>query len=201
MDTLKRAAEQAKAGHGQVVAVMAEPGVGKSRLLDEFKTASQSGWMVLEASSISHGKASAYLPVIDLLYSYFEIKVEDDARQRRKKVNHKILTLDRSLEDTLPYLFRLIGIVEGPDPLAQMDAQTRRRRTLETIKRLLLRESLNQPLTRIWTGSMVRRRRCSTCWPTLSPRQESCCWSTIVLSTITSGVARPTTPSSGSIRS
>ena len=49
------------------------PGVGKSRLFHEFKAIAQSGWMVLEAFSVSHGKASAYLPVIDLLHAYFEI--------------------------------------------------------------------------------------------------------------------------------
>jgi tetratricopeptide (TPR) repeat protein len=67
-------------------------------------------------------------------------------RKRREKVNGKIITLDRSLEDSLPYLFTLLGIVEGEDPLAQLDPQFRRRRTLEAIKRILARESLNQPL-------------------------------------------------------
>src|SRR5260370_3367392 len=70
----------------------------------------------------------------------------DDERKRRGKVTGRVLTLDRSLEDTLPYLFSLLGIVEGTDPLAQMDGQLKRRRTLEAIKRILLRESLNQPL-------------------------------------------------------
>jgi len=150
MEAMKAAAELAGAGQGQIVATMAEPGVGKSRLFDEFKSISQSGWLVLEAFSIYHGKASAYFPVIDLLHSYFDIKVEDDARVRRDKVNGRVLTLDRALEDALPYLFRLLGIVEGTDPLAQMDAQIRRRRTLESIKRLFLRESLNQPLLLIF---------------------------------------------------
>jgi class 3 adenylate cyclase len=62
MEALKHAAEQAKGGHGQIVAAMAEPGVGKSRLIYEFKVTSESGWMVLEAFSVSHGKASAYFP-------------------------------------------------------------------------------------------------------------------------------------------
>ena len=146
MDAMKAAAEQAKAGHGQIVAAMAEAGVGKSRLLFEFKAVSQSGWMVLETFSVSHGKASAFLPVINLLHSYFEISSEEDARKRRERVNGKVLTLDRSLEDTIPYLFGLLGIVEGDNPLAQMDAQIRKRRTLDAIKRILLRESLNQPL-------------------------------------------------------
>ena len=146
MEALKHAAEQARAGRGQLVAAMAEPGVGKSRLFFEFKATSQSGWMVLEAFSVSHGKASAYLPVIDLLRNYFRIASEDDERTRREKVAGKVTILDRSLEDTLPYLFSLLGIVEGDDPLAQMDGQIRKRRTLEAIKRIVLRESLNQPL-------------------------------------------------------
>src|SRR6266851_2630979 len=146
MEALKHAAEQAKSGHGQIVAAMAEPGVGKSRLYFEFEATSQSGWMVLETFSVSHGKASAYLPVIDLLRNYFRIASEDDERTRREKVAGKITILDRSLEDTLPYLFALLGIVDGDDPLAQMDGQIKKRRTLEAIKRIALRESLNQPL-------------------------------------------------------
>jgi class 3 adenylate cyclase/tetratricopeptide (TPR) repeat protein len=146
MEALRHAAEQARSGRGQIAVAMAEPGVGKSRLFFEFKVTSQSGWMVLETFSVSHGKASAYLPVIDLLRNYFDITAADDERKRREKVAGKITILDRSLEDTLPYLFSLLGIVEGDDPLAQMDGQIRKRRTLEAIKRILLRESLNQPL-------------------------------------------------------
>jgi predicted ATPase len=146
MEALKHAAEQAKSGHGQIVAAMAEPGVGKSRLYFEFKATSQLGWMVLETFSVSHGKASAYLPVIDLLRNYFRIASEDDERTRREKVTGRVLALDRSLEDTRPYLFALLGIVEGDDPLVQMDGQIKKPRTLEAIKRIILRESLNQPL-------------------------------------------------------
>ena len=134
MEAMKHAAEQAKAGHGQIVAAMAEPEVGKSRLLFEFKAVSQSGWMVLETFSVSRGKASAYLPVIDLLHGYFEITAEDDGRRRRQKILGKLLELDRALEDTVSYLYALLGIVEDDDPIAQMDAQIRKRRTLDAIK-------------------------------------------------------------------
>ena len=102
MEALKHAAEQARPGRGQIVAAMAEPGVGKSRLFYEFKATSQSGWMVLETFSVSHGKASAYLPVIDLLRNYFDISGTDDERKRREKVAGKSTILDRSLEETLP---------------------------------------------------------------------------------------------------
>jgi len=146
MEAMRAAADRAISGHGQIVAAMAEPGVGKSRLYFEFKAKNQSGWMVLETVSVSHGKASAYLPVLDLLQGYFKIAGEDDERTRREKVAGKITILERSLEDTLPYLFALLGIVEGEDPLAQMDGPLKKRRTLEAIKRIILRESLNQPL-------------------------------------------------------
>jgi class 3 adenylate cyclase/predicted ATPase len=150
MDALKHAAELAQAGHGQVVAVMADPGVGKSRLFYEFKATCQASWMVLEALSVSYGKVSAYLPVIDLLRNYFRIANEDNERERREKVNGHVLTLDRALEDTIPYLFDLLGIVEGNDALAQMSGRIKKGRTLDAIKRILVRESLNRPLMLIF---------------------------------------------------
>src|SRR6266851_2457291 len=160
MEALKHAAELAKSGRGQVVAAMAEPGVGKSRLFFEFKAieggaeralmagrdACPTKWMVLEAFSVSYGKASAYLPVLQLLVEYFEIGRDDDDRKRRERILGKVLGLERTLEDTLPYLYSLHGIAGAGDSLAQMDPQIRRRRTLEAIKRIMLRESLNQPL-------------------------------------------------------
>src|SRR5436309_7753063 len=150
LEQLRRALEQAQAGHGQIVGVMGEPGVGKSRLFYEFKLTSPSGCLVLEAFSISHGKASPYVPVIELLKTYFQLQPHDDERTRREKVGGKVLMLDRSLEDTLPYLFTLLGIEDPRSALQQMDPQIRRRRTFEALKRLFLRESLNQPLLLIF---------------------------------------------------
>src|SRR6266545_5867918 len=153
VDHMRGALDQAKVGHGQIVGVMGEPGVGKSRLFYEFVGAThasplrlQHGCLILEAFSVSHGKASPYLPLIELLKHYFEITVEDDERKRREKVNSKVLTLDRGLEDILPYLFALLSIEEPMSALPQMDPRIRRRRTFEALKRLFLRESLNQPL-------------------------------------------------------
>src|SRR5262244_1011136 len=150
LDQMKRALEQAKTGRGQIVGVMGEPGLGKSRLFHEFKLTSQSGCLVLEALSVSYGKASPYLPLIELLKSYFQIQPQDEERTRKEKVAGKVLILDRSLEDLLPYLFSLLGIEDPASSLHQMDAQIRRRRTLEALKKLFLRESLNQPLILIF---------------------------------------------------
>jgi predicted ATPase len=146
MEHLQRALEQAKTGHGQIVGVMGEPGVGKSRLFYEFiRLYSRAPLLVLETFSVLHGKAYPYLPLIDLLKHYFQLGVHDDERQRREKITGRALTLDRSLEDILPYLLFLLGLAEPTSPLQQMDPQIRRQHTFEAIKRLLLRESLHQP--------------------------------------------------------
>jgi hypothetical protein len=143
---LEQALGQSKAGHGQIVAAMGEAGVGKSRLFYEFKAVGRDGCLVLEAFSVSHGKAAAYLPMIELLKDYFEITAEDDEWRRQEKITGKILTLDRALEDTLPYTFLLLGAEEPAQATRQMEPQLRRRGTLDAIKRILLRESLKQPL-------------------------------------------------------
>jgi class 3 adenylate cyclase/tetratricopeptide (TPR) repeat protein len=150
IETMQQVAEQAKTGRGQIVAAVAEAGIGKSRLFDEFKATSQTGWLVLEGLSFSHGKATAYLPLIDLLHDYFGIDSSDEARRRREKVAGKVAMLDRSLEEALPHLFALLGIVDGVDPFTGMDEEIRRRRTQDSVKRALLRESLNQPLMLIF---------------------------------------------------
>jgi class 3 adenylate cyclase/tetratricopeptide (TPR) repeat protein len=144
IEALRCAAEQARAGRGQIVAVVAEPGVGKSRLFHEFKARNQSGWMVLEAPAVAYGKASAFLPLIELLRNYFKITSDDDERTRREKVAGKIAILDRLLEDSLPYLYGLLGL--GDIQIAEVEALTPKRRALDAVKRIILRESLNQPL-------------------------------------------------------
>jgi predicted ATPase len=155
MEQLNQALEQAKAGHGQIVGTMGEPGLGKSRLFYEFvgaycHTPLQDRLLVLQASSVSYGKASSYLPVIELLKTYFQIQPQDDERTRREKVIGKVLGLERTLEDTLQYLFTLLGVEDSTSSLQQMDPQIRRKRTFDALKRTLLRESLNQPLILIF---------------------------------------------------
>ena len=129
MDHLQQALEQAKAGHGQIVGVMGEPGLGKSRVFYEFVEAYNhtplriQDCLVLEGYSVSHGKASPYLPLIELLKSYFRIEPQDDERSRRQKVIGQVLELDRSLEDILPYLFSVLGL---EDPQSRLQQMTRR---------------------------------------------------------------------------
>ena len=147
---MKRALELARSGKGQLVAIVAEAGTGKSRLFHEFKAILPSDCRLLEAYSVSHGKASAWLPVLELLRGYFGIQDADDPATRREKVRGALAVLAPALSEVLPYLLGLLGIQEGPDPLAQMDPQIRRRRTLEAIKQIILRESLEYALVVIF---------------------------------------------------
>jgi class 3 adenylate cyclase/tetratricopeptide (TPR) repeat protein len=146
VEHLRRVLGQAGAGRGQVVAIVGEAGVGKSRLVYEFTHSHRvQDWLILEASSVSYGKATSYLPMVDLLKGYFHIGDRDTPREVREKVTGKILTLERALEPTLPALFALLGV--GDDPVWQaLDPQDRRQRTLNAVKSLLLREALVQPL-------------------------------------------------------
>src|SRR5262249_23785266 len=116
LDQLRRALEQAGAGHGQVVAVVGGPGVGKARLYLELTHSHRTqGWLVLESASVSYGKASAYLPVIDMLKAYFNIDAGDSHRTIQEKVNGKLVTLDQSLLPILPAFLALLDLpVEDP---------------------------------------------------------------------------------------
>jgi class 3 adenylate cyclase len=147
---MKRALELAGGGHGQIVAVVADAGTGKSRLFYEFKSMVSPECKLLEAYSVSHGKASAWLPILELLRGYFGLQDADDLTARREKVRAALGALDPALADLLPYLWNLLAIPEDPNPLAQMDPKVKRRRTLDAIKRILLRESLEHALVVIF---------------------------------------------------
>jgi class 3 adenylate cyclase/tetratricopeptide (TPR) repeat protein len=147
LDQLRQALERARAGHGQVVAVVGEPGVGKSRLFWEFSHSDRAeGWLILESGSVSYGKATNYLPLIELLRAYFQIESTDDARKIGEKVTGKLLSLDRQLE---PCVFPILWLLDVPiedEHWERLDPPQRRQRILDGIKRLLLRESQVQPL-------------------------------------------------------
>jgi predicted ATPase len=147
LTALQEALEQAGAGHGQVVALVGEAGVGKSRLVYEFVHSHHTaGWLVLESASVSYGKATPYFPLIDVLKRYSHVEEHDDTRTIRAKVTGQVLTLDPALQDTVPALLSLLDAVPEDSPFLQLDPPQRRQRTLDALKRVFLRESQEQPL-------------------------------------------------------
>jgi class 3 adenylate cyclase/tetratricopeptide (TPR) repeat protein len=151
LETLRQALAQAGGGHGQMVAVVGEAGVGKSRLLYEFvHTHHTQGWRVLESAAVSYGKAIPYFPVVDLLRRYCAIEDGDDRRTIQAKATGQVLTLDDTLQDTIPALLLLLDALPEDSPFLRLDPPQRRQRTLDGLKRVLLRESHLQPLLLIF---------------------------------------------------
>ena len=144
---LQQALAQASAAHGQVVALVGEAGVGKSRLVYEVVHSHRTqGWRVLESAAVSYGKATPYFPVMDMLKRYSHVDEHDDTRTIRAKVTGQVLTLDETLHETIPPLLSLLDALPEDSPFLQLDPPQRRQRTLDAIKRVFLRESQNQPL-------------------------------------------------------
>jgi tetratricopeptide (TPR) repeat protein len=151
IEALNQALEQAGTGHGQIVAAVGEAGVGKSRLVYEFVHSHRTqGWFVLESASVSYGKATPYFPVVDLLKRYVHVEEGDDPRTIRAKVTGQVLTLDESLQDTIPALLSLLDALPEDSPFLKLDPPQRRQRTLDGLKRILLRESQVQPLVLVF---------------------------------------------------
>src|SRR5262245_9656165 len=147
IEHLRRILGHAGAGRGQVVAMVGEAGVGKSRLVHEFTHSHRvQEWLILGAASVSYGKSVSYLPVVDLLKGYFKIGDGDDHREMRDKVLGRVLGLDRALEPLLAPILALLDVPVEDPAWENLDPPRRRQRTLEAVKRLLLRESHVQPL-------------------------------------------------------
>jgi class 3 adenylate cyclase/tetratricopeptide (TPR) repeat protein len=144
---LAQALVRAVTGHGQVVALVGEAGVGKSRLVYEcLQSPRTQGWRVLEAASVSYGKATPYFPVVELLRRYGYVEDGDEPRTIRVKVTGQMLTLDEALQETIPALLALLDALPPDSPFLTLDPPQRRQRTLEALTRVLLRESQAQPL-------------------------------------------------------
>jgi len=145
IEELSRTLELAAAGRGQVVALIGEPGVGKSRLAYELARSERArGWRLLEAAGVSYGKAISYLPLVELLHRYFDVADRDQPADIRDKLTQRIHEIDPALDPLLP---ALLGLLDVPDARwDRLDPAERRQRTHEALKVLLVRESHAQPV-------------------------------------------------------
>jgi DNA-binding SARP family transcriptional activator/tetratricopeptide (TPR) repeat protein len=147
LEQLRGARQRAANGRGQVVAIVGEAGVGKSRLVHEFVHADgPQGWHVLETTCVSYGKRTSSLPVIDLLKRYFGIQERDEPREIRDRITSRLMTLDRALTSAAPAVLALLD-VPAEDPTWQaLSPGQRRQGMLDAVRRLLLRETRERPL-------------------------------------------------------
>jgi class 3 adenylate cyclase/tetratricopeptide (TPR) repeat protein len=151
LDAMSGTLDRVRVGKGEIVSLVGEPGVGKSRLVWEFTHSHRThDWLVLESGSVSYGRATAYRPVIDLIRGYFQVEDRDDVRRIQEKVTGKLLTLDKSLEATLPVFLALLDVPHDDTQWTGLHPSLRKERIFDACRRLLLRESMVQPLVLVF---------------------------------------------------
>jgi predicted ATPase len=135
-----------EAGHGQVVGVVGEPGVGKSRLLYELHASISDRVEWLEGQCVAYGRTLPYGPVLEVLRTEFHIEEGDNSLQIQEKLRHGIQHLDPSLEPLLPFLEAIFALPGADDALRHLDRQHRRQQTLEAIRAVIAAASHHRPL-------------------------------------------------------
>jgi class 3 adenylate cyclase/tetratricopeptide (TPR) repeat protein len=151
MGALQESLRLAREGAGQVLAVVGQAGVGKSRLLHEFIHSPHTrGWLVLESKSISYGRATPYLPLIDFLKGYFKIHERDDTRTIREKVAGKIVLLDEALQESIPPVLDLLGALPDDHLFRSLEPVQRQQANARVVTQLMLSESRIQPLIMVF---------------------------------------------------
>jgi len=138
MATLEAALEQAQAGHGQVVGVVAEAGTGKSRLCFEFAQRCRTrGMTVNEGHAVAHGKNIPYLPILQVFRGYYGITEQDDDRTAREKIAGRLLLLDESFREVLPVLFEFFGVPDPDRPVPRLDPEAKQRQLFAVLRRVV----------------------------------------------------------------
>jgi class 3 adenylate cyclase/tetratricopeptide (TPR) repeat protein len=151
LEQLRSAERFAETGQTQVAAIVAEPGVGKSRLLHEFlHWRSTTNWLILQSSPPSYCRAISYLPVIELLKQYFSITPHDTTQAIREKASGKMLALDPSLQDAVPPILDLLDSLDSDHPFRSLEPSDHRRKTYQAVIHLLLSESSKQPIIAVF---------------------------------------------------
>jgi class 3 adenylate cyclase/tetratricopeptide (TPR) repeat protein/DNA-binding IscR family transcriptional regulator len=144
--TLEAALARAIGGNAQVVGIVGEPGVGKSRLCFEFLERCRArGLAIFEAHGVPHGKALPLLPMLELFRNFFGITDQDSDQVAREKIAGRFLLLDESLREVLPLVFDLLGVPDPERPAPPMDPASRQRQLHAVVKRVAQMWGRRQP--------------------------------------------------------
>ena len=137
MKTLEDGLEQAEQGRGGVIGIVAEPGVGKSRVCHEFAERCRArGIDIYEGGAQAHAEAIPFLPVLQMLRAYFGIEDRDSDRVAREKIAGRLLLLDAGFADDLPLVFDFLAVPDHERPAPQVSAEARERLLRGVIRRL-----------------------------------------------------------------
>src|SRR3954463_9586377 len=138
MAALEGALQRSNEGEASAIGVVAEPGIGKSRLYHEFVQRCRSeGTEVFEAQGQAHGKSIPFMPILQMLRAFFGIGDSDPEQLAREKIAGRALLLDTSFADALPLLFDFLGVPDPDRPVAQMSPEARQRALAEVLCRLV----------------------------------------------------------------
>jgi len=134
-------------GRGQVVGIIGDAGIGKSRLVLEFRNSlGKEDFTLLEGQCFTLGQSTPYLPFIELIKGYFEIQEGDRPFVIREKINSKVGAFDNALMGTVPFLDDMLSVPADDLAPQRVGPEEKRKLTFEAIKALLLRESQARPL-------------------------------------------------------
>ncbi|MEK6327588.1 MAG: AAA family ATPase, partial [Actinomycetota bacterium] len=143
---LEGALDQALEGQGQVIGIVGEAGVGKSRLCHEFAERYRAkGMPVYHVAGQAHARSVPLMPVLELMRAYFDITDLDSDQTARERIAGKLLLLDESFGDDLPLIFDFLSVPDPEKPAQRMDPEARQRQVLGVIKRLTRAQSAREP--------------------------------------------------------
>jgi class 3 adenylate cyclase len=146
MAALEAALARAGSGNGQLVGIVAEPGVGKSRLCFEFAERCRArGLRFASAHGVPHGKMVPFLPWLELLRSVFGLTDQDSDETARDKIAGRMLRFDEALGDAVPLMFDFLGVPDPRRPAPRMDPEARQRQLFGVIKRMMQARTRREP--------------------------------------------------------
>jgi class 3 adenylate cyclase/tetratricopeptide (TPR) repeat protein len=138
MQVLESALARAQEGSPQIIGIVGEAGLGKSRLCAEFlERCRTSGLMTYEATGVAHGKAIPFLPILQLCRGFFGITEQDSDTTARERIAGRLLLLDESLRESLPLMFDFLGVPDPELPAPRMDPEARQRQIFDVFRRVI----------------------------------------------------------------